>query len=342
MRLSLDWKVLLSSFLISIGGFSQTLLDSTSKIEDFKQNLVVYTDLGFNSAPFTIGYPFSADIDQLNYKNNFKTFLGLGIAYRWFSLRVGFPILSSYRPTAKYGSTKQFNFGFDFSFLKTYYDLEFKYLEGYSLQKANRWDPTKYPNDIQSNLVSYNLALNGWYFHDKNFKMNALLGKRAHYTREVHTWYVKSTINFFGLDNGNNPLIPVQLQDADNSKTQLSAVKSFDFGLIPGYAYVNRINNWQFAGWFGFGPVIQSKFYTYSNNSRGFLGLAPRYDVRLIFGHSKPTYFIFLVTDFDNKSIRFSDLIVRQYFYSLKLVGGYRFPAKAKGEKESFWKRIKL
>ena len=136
MRLSLDWKVLLSSFLISIGGFSQTLLDSTSKIEDFKQNLVVYTDLGFNSAPFTIGYPFSADIDQLNYKNNFKTFLGLGIAYRWFSLRVGFPILSSYRPTAKYGSTKQFNFGFDFSFLKTYYDLEFKYLEGYSLQKA--------------------------------------------------------------------------------------------------------------------------------------------------------------------------------------------------------------
>jgi hypothetical protein len=72
------------------------------------------------------------------------------------------------------------------------------------------------------------------------------------------------------------------------------------------------------------------------------LGLAPRYDVRLIFGHSKPTYFIFLVTDFDNKSIRFSDLIVRQYFYSVKLVGGYRFPTKAKGEKESFWKRIKL
>lgn len=342
MHLSLDWKVLLSSCFLTCWSFCQTKIDSTNKIEDFKRNLVVYSDLGFNSAPFSISYPFSKEIATLNYKNNFKTFLGLGVAYRWFSLRVGFPILSSFRPTNKYGSTKQFNFGFDFSILKTYYDLEFKYLEGYSLQKANRWDSNMSPNDIQPNLVSFNLALNGWYFHDKNFKMNALLGKRAHYTREVHTWYIKSTINFFGLDNGSNPLIPVQLQDGNNSKTQLNNVKSFDFGLIPGYAYVNRINNWQFAGWLGFGPVIQSKTYSYSSNTRAFLGLAPRYDVRLIFGHSKPTYFIFLVTDFDNKSIRFSELLFRQYFYSVKLVGGYRFPSKDKMKKESFWKRFKL
>ena len=38
-------------------------------------------------------------------------------------------------------------------------------------------------------------------------------------------------------------------------------------------------------------------------------------------GYSKPEYFIFLVTDFDNKSVLFSDLVVRQYFYSIKLIG---------------------
>jgi hypothetical protein len=328
MRLSSTWKVLTSSFFLLIFNFGLCQTDSSSKITDFKKNLIVYSDLGFTSAPFTISYPFSNEINQITYKNNFKTFLGLGVSYKWFSLRVGFPILSSFRPIEKYGNTKQFNFGFDYSLYKMYCDLEFKYLEGYSLQKANRWDTSMTPNDIQGNLASFNLALNTWYFHDKDFKMNALLGKRAHYNREVKTWYIKGTINLFGLDNKNNTLIPEQLIDDSNSKTAITSVQSFDFGLIPGYAYVNRINNWQFAGWFGFGPVIQSKFYSYSGNSRAFLGLAPRYDFRIMGGYSKSEYFIFLVTDFDNKSVRFTDLVVRQYFYSIKLIGGYRFGVK--------------
>ncbi|MFM7667119.1 MAG: hypothetical protein ACKO7D_02910 [Bacteroidota bacterium] len=328
MHLSSIWKVLTSSFFLLILNLALSQSDSSSKIADFRNNVVVYSDLGFTSAPFSISYPFTNEINQLSYKNNFKTFLGIGIAYKWLSLRIGFPILSSFRPINKYGNTKQFNVGFDYSLFKTFFDLEFKYLEGYSIQNANRWDTSKSPNDIQSNLVSFNLALNGWYFHDKDFKMNALLGKRAHYTQEVKTWYLKGTINLFGLDNKNNTLIPQQLIDPANSKTELSKANSFDFGVIPGYAYVNRIKNWQFSGWFGFGPVIQSKFYSYSGNSRGFLGIAPRYDFRLMGGYSKPEFFIFLVTDFDNKSIRFNDMIIRQYFYSIKLVGGYRFSNK--------------
>lgn len=328
MRLFLIWKVLTSSFFLLYFGCGYAQGNESNKISDFRDNLVVYSDLGFTSAPFTIGHPFTQNINQLTYKNNFKTFLGLGVAYKWFSLRLGFPILSSFRSIEKYGNTKQFNFGFDYSLLKTYCDLEFTYLKGYSIQKANRWDSSKNPNDIQANLTSFNLALNGWYFHDKNFKMNALLGKRAHYNEEVKTWYVKGTINLFGLDNENSPIIPQQLINPSNSKTGFTKAQSFDFGLIPGYAYVNRINNWQFCGWFGFGPVIQSKFYSFSGNARGFLGIAPRYDFRIMGGYSKPEYFIFLVTDFDNKSIRFNDLVIRQYFYSIKIVGGYRFNVK--------------
>ena len=322
------WKVLTSSLFLLTINLSLSQSDSSSKIADFRKNVVVYSDLGFTSAPFTISYPFTNEINQLTYKNNFKTFLGIGVAYKWFSLRIGFPILSSFRPIEKYGNTRQFNFGFDYSLFKTFCDVDFSYLEGYSIQKANRWDASKKPNDIQSNLVSFNLAINGWYFHDKDFKMNALLGKRAHFTQEVKTWYLKGTVNLFGLNNNKNSLIPLQLIDPTNSKTSLKAAQSFDFGIIPGYAYVNRIKNWQFSGWFGFGPVIQSKFYSYSGNSRGFLGVAQRYDFRIMGGYSKPEYFIFLVTDFDNKSIRFNDLVIRQYFYSIKLIGGYRFGIK--------------
>jgi hypothetical protein len=36
------------------------------------------------------------------------------------------------------------------------------------------------------------------------------------------------------------------------------------------------------------------------------------------------------VNDLIDQEIRFSDLIIRQYFYSIKLVGGYRFSVKKK------------
>jgi hypothetical protein len=104
---------------------------------------------------------------------------------------------------------------------------------------------------------------------------------------------------------------------------------------------VNRFKNWQIAGWAGFGPVIQAKYYQQNGDFRGFLGLAPRYDVRLMGGYTTPKYFLFLVTDFDNKSIRFNQLIYRQSFYTIKLVGGYRFPKKEKRQRE-FSEGIKL
>lgn len=311
--------------------------DDSSRIENFRNYKVVFADLGYSTAPFSIRYPYTAEIGKLSYKNNFRMFLGLGFAYKWFSMRVGFPVLSHFRSTKKYGETQQFNLGFDFSWQKMYFDLEFKSVLGYSIQDAYRWNSNyteANPNQNEASIGTLNFALNAWYFGDKNFKMNALIGKRAHYIRPVNTWYLKGTVNVFGANNNSVSLIPQLLQNPTNSKTFSSTLSSFDFGIIPGYAYVDRINNWQFSGWLGLGGVIQSKFYTIAGESRGFLGLAPRYDIRLMGGYSRPEYFIFLLTDFDNKSIRFSDLIYRQYFYSIKIVGGYRFPEKIKKKKK--------
>ena len=91
------------------------------------------------------------------------------------------------------------------------------------------------------------------------------------------------------------------------------------------YAYTNRINNWQVGALAGLGGVIQAKFYDVNGVSRGFLGIAPRIDLRFIAGYSKPNYFCSFVTDFDIKSIRFKEFRYNQTFYSLKLIVGYRF-----------------
>jgi hypothetical protein len=300
-------------------------------LEDFYGSQVIYTDIGFNTAPFSLHYDFPNGINKLNYKNNFKPFLGIGFAYKWFSVRAGLPILGYFRSKDLYGETKQYNLGFDFDIKKIHFDIEFRYIEGYSIKNAKRWDKEltkENPNAIVSNLGSLNTALNAWYFNNKEFKIKGLHGKRAHYNKPVQTWYVKGTINLFGADNVGSSIIPFAMQDQNNSKTTATRYSAFDFGLIPGYAYVNRIKNWQFCGWFGLGGVFQSKFYRLEHESRGFLGLAPRYDVRIMGGYSNKKYFAFLIADFDNKSIRYSDLVYRQFYYSVKITGGIRLDHK--------------
>ena len=332
-------KALLSNLfalLLCTVNFAQ---ENADFIEDFRNSKVVYADLGMSTAPFNIRNTFPNSIDKISYKNNFKPILGIGFAYKWFSMRVAFPILGNVRPKADFGETKQFNLGFDYTYKKVYLDLEYKILEGYAIKNATAWDTSQsslHSNEIKPETGAFNLSLNAWYFNNVNFKMNALLGKRAHFKQKVQTWYVKGTFNVFGVENGKNSLIPIQLQNPAKSQTQATSFSSLDFGLIPGYAYANRYKNWQFSGWLGLGGVIQGKVYNLPNSStRGFLGLAPRYDLRFIAGYSTNEVFLIFVAEFDNKSIRFNDLVYRQYYYSLRLVGGYRFnQAKTKHEKE--------
>lgn len=307
-------------------------------VEDFRDRHVMHCDLGVSPAPFNLHYPFSQDLKTLRYKNNFKPVLGLAYAYKWFSMRVAFPVLPGFRNKNLFGETQQFSLGFDYNFKRLYTDLDLRLNLGYALKNAYLFDSTftpSSPHDIQPALGSLNVAAHLWYFHHDEFKMNALQGKRAHFNGQVHTWYLKATANFFGISSENNSIIPTLLHDPENSKTQSTAFSSFDLGLIPGYAYANRIRNWQFSGWAGVGPVVQSKFYVLEGTTNGYIGLAPRYDIRFVGGYSTEKQFVLLAAHFDNKSIRFNDLRYDQYFYTIRLVTGYRIPPKRKASKRS-------
>ena len=58
----------------------------------FKDKIVFYTDLGYTSAPFSIHYNFLESIDKLKFKNNYRTVLGFGGSYKWFAMRIAFPL----------------------------------------------------------------------------------------------------------------------------------------------------------------------------------------------------------------------------------------------------------
>lgn len=318
------------TFVVFIS-FSSLLLSQkdSSAYTLFNKQWIIYSDLGYTSAPFSISYPYSTSISKIQYKNNYRTVLGLGVSYKWFALRLGIPLPGYTRPVNKYGETSPFNIGFDFSFKKFYCDFDIRYFKGYAIKDAFQWDDSlnaTQPNDIQPSMQASSFSSNVWYFHHKDFKMSALKGKTGHYNSKVHTWYVKNTFNIFGVSNDKNTLIPESLVTTSKDKTEAGYLSALDIGVVPGYAYVDKIKNWQFAVMGGLGGVIQAKFYGGNVPARGFIGLAPRYDIRLLGGYTVPNYFVFLVTDFDNKSIRFGDLIYRQHFYAIKLVAGKRFP----------------
>jgi hypothetical protein len=302
-------------------------------IESFRERPIMYSDVGYNANPFSLRGNFGQNVNELSYKNNFSPFLGLGFAYKWFHLRVGFPIIGNIRSASKFGQTTQYNFAYDLTYKKVWYDFEFKSTFGYALKNAAQWDTSsndQQPHKILPKVQSLNLMMNGWYFKNPEFQMNGLLGKRAHYTKEILTWYLKGTINYFGSANRNGSLVPEQIQDPQIPIQSLTQLQAFDFGVVPGVAYVNRKNNWQIGGWLGLGPVIQIKGYETPDYSKLFLGIAPRFDMRFMGGYSSDERFFFIVTDFDNKSIRYNELNYRQLYYAIKFVAGFRFGVSKK------------
>ena len=325
MRSYLDWKVFASSLFLLLNVLGQQ--KESKPYEDYRDQLVLYTDLGYNTAPFRVAYPFSPSLNEVKYRNNYRTILGVGVAWKWLALRIGVPIFNRYRSNDLYSKTDQLNLSADYSLKQLYFEGHLNLTKGYAALEAAQWDvDADAPNELFPNLLSYNLSFGTWYFKNQDFKINALLGKRARYLSEVKSWYLKGAMNVFGLDNLYHSILPEELTSPSATRTFAQSIGAMDLGLIPGFAYVNCIQNWQFSSWFGLGGVAQFKGYTTTTGTnRVFLGLAPRYDFRLMGGYTNRNYFVFFVADFDNKSMSFNDLYFRQYFYSFKLMAGKRF-----------------
>jgi len=227
--------------------------------------------------------------------------------------------------------------GVKFNIKKTFWDLDFRNYKGYSIQDAYQWDDSLnnlYPNAIEPNIRAVSFSINSWYFKSDNFKMQSVFGKVGDFKHSQGTWYFKGTMNLFGVGNDASTLIPDPLIDTAHTKSYVSAISALDLGLVPGYAYVYRKGFWQVSTFIGLGGVIQAKFFAAQNATRGFLGLAPRVDMRFIAGYSKPKYFFWLTTEFDVKSISFQEMKFSQGYHSIRLVGGVRLDKKKKEKKK--------
>lgn len=305
----------------------------------YKERVVLFSDLGFNAAPFKLKDNFNEGVTTLKFKHNLQLGMGFGVMYKWFSLRIGFGLPGALRPKSRFGKSQFTDLGINFNFKKTFWDIDLKTYSGYAIVNANNWNDTL--NDLKPNLIrpttrATSFSVNAWYFKDDQFKMPAVMGKVGHYKKSLGTWYLKGTLNYFGILNGDKsiPLTPSELIDTTQTKSSAHRIEALDLGMVPGYAYVHKFDNWQISAFGGLGAVVQSKLYTSGETVRGVLGLAPRLDLRFIAGYSKPDYFFWIVTDFDLKSIRFREMRYIQTFYMLKAVAGIRLKEKEKKKKK--------
>lgn len=323
------FNLLLFLFFATVG----LAQDDSLNYNLYRQKVVLYTDIGYKSMPFTIKTDFAGSVKSLAYKHNYRTLLGFGIAYKWFSLRLGFALPGHLKAVSRYGKSNYGDLGFKFSIKKTFWDVDLRLNNGYAIKDAYKWNDTLNklnPNDIRYQVKTASFSINSWYFLSKQFKMQPVFGITGDFRRSTGTIFLKTTLNFFGVSADRGGIIPTELADSLNTKTYSSAISAVDMGLVPGYAYVYRLKNWQTSVFAGLGGVMQSKFYVVNGATRSFAGLAARVDFRLITGFSKPKSFIWLVTDFDIKSIGFDlgKFSYQQTFYSIALVGGFRFGKK--------------
>lgn len=329
-----DWKNNLSAaFLLLLPAVSlaQDPIADSLPYSLYSKKIVVYTDIGFNSAPLNLVDDFGNGIHRLKYRNNSNVVLGFGGSYKWMSGRISFTLPIDTRSTAKFGTSKYFDLGFDFSWKKVYIDVDYHQYSGFALRKAYQWNDSltkQNPNELRPDLTSASFSVNVWQFFKNTVKMQALRGKTGAYNKNTSSFYLKYTLNVHGTASDRTDIIPFPLQDSLNSKKSSTSIVAFDMGVVPGYAIIRRYKGFQIGILGGLGFVVQTKAYTFSGTTRTFLGLAPRIDAKLMAGYNRPKFFAMFIADLDYKTIRFDDLSYRQSYYTVKLVVGTRITTK--------------
>nr|WP_299205633.1 DUF4421 family protein [uncultured Brumimicrobium sp.] len=317
-------QFILILFLLS--GYTSAQNDSLAYAMH-KNRLVVHTSFSIRDAPFSFKDNFG-DFDKLTYRANLNVIHGIGVAYKWFAININYKLPGYIRNTEKYGQTKYFDLGLQFSLKNWYFRVDFHDYIGYGIKKANYISdsiPTTTSNYyLNDKIQSASFGVNAYHFFNHELNMKAALGIVGRYKEPVHGFYLRMTSNIHGV-TASNSLIPHEYFTSTPSIHTAKSISAFDVGGIPGYAYLNNINGWQFGAFAGIGAVVQTKVYNYADTQRGFLGMAPRVDLKLQAGYNVTDWFLMLTSSFDQKNIRFKEFRYNQLYYYLRLTYGYRF-----------------
>src|SRR5690554_5420289 len=95
----------------------------------FSEKAVVHTSFSLNNAPFKLRDNFGG-FDKLNFQHNLNLIQGIGLAYQAFSIEISYKLPGHIRNTDKYGKTRYFDLGLQFSYKNWDFGLSFQEYKG--------------------------------------------------------------------------------------------------------------------------------------------------------------------------------------------------------------------
>jgi hypothetical protein len=319
---------LIISFTIGLlqAGYAQQKSENIP-YESYTDQWVVHSSLGLNDSPFRLRGSFGPE-DVLRYRSNLNAIMGIGVAHKWFALNLSFKLPGYLRNTDDFGKTNYIDLGLQFELDNWFLVGDIHRYAGFGIKNADRINENLPVTDqnvfFNDELSTFSISVNAYQFFNDQFKMNPALGIVGRYLEETKSFYIKYTANVFRMRT-KNEIMPSDFFPNTVSIYEARSMGAFDVGAVPGFAYINNFEGWQYGFMTGVGAVIQLKSFTYQNITRAFLGLAPRVDIRAQAGYNVDKWFLMLTSSFDNKSVNFDEFNYRQVYYTLSLNYGYRF-----------------
>jgi hypothetical protein len=307
-------------FLFLLISITHVSAQSDSVNESYYDNFIFYSDLGYYSCPFNVKVN---KLGTFNYRNNIKPFVGIGLVYKWGSIRIGSLINYNLKGLDNYSDTKIFKIGTEFFYKRFLFDLSYYRLVGYTLLgNSSLLNNYKIYND----LTFQSFSVNSWFFLNKNFSHHALKGIKQSVKKNNLTLYLKNTNAFTLIQNPEIILPSKEILNLNKTAVEFNKIQAFEIGLLGGVAVATKIKqNYQFGGMFGYGGVIIDRSINNSVNYHNQIGLSSRYDFHLYFGYNKKKFFLMNYLDLEYRKMEFIDYEIDTRLVSYRLVGGYRF-----------------
>lgn len=325
--------------------FPPELKAQESKLFDFKDSSIHYNlykrrwiidiGTGFNSTHLSYNLKYDGH-GKVNMIPNTPFVFQAGVHYLGVRLGLTFKLPVNTLNPKLYGKSNYLNLDLGFAIKRINFAVDINYFKGFAYLNQQAADTVALTekHGIHPDYTTATVGLHVRYFFRKGFHYKAFQGKVADYKRSSLSPYIYGYLGGIGISNEKNYLLSDFQRTVSEDNSNMNRLGSFELGAIPGLAYVYKKDWFQGGILAGFGPLLQVKSYKTPDNSRGFLGLSTRTDLMLVLGVQKTKWFLNLSGEFQFRRINIKNINFQQYYFDVRLSGGYRFKEKTRKKKK--------
>lgn len=320
--------------------------DTLPYFERYKEKITFRVITGINDAPFNLEYRFPHDpIKTMKFQPNPQHVMGIGLNYYGFAVAVHFKLPTMVRSERLYGKSKYFDIEISSQIKKWVIDLSFRQYKNFALSNLPTLDTTYIANtglDIRKNMKSWTFSSNLKYFFLDQYDFTSAKGFAGSHLKSAWSPYAMGILTGYQVDAVERPFLHSSAYVPSYSFSQVTKLGVFEFGVIPGIAFILARKGFNLHMNMGVGAVVQYQDIHRYEDQLGRWGIGPKIDLGLDIGVNKPNWFLKLFLSYD---IKYSDMDALSYFhnyYKILLTGGYRLKVKTpKFLKDGLFKKKK-